>query len=509
MPAQLLPLIVAKYLHKSHPSTLDAFLSAASLPREVIDAAGIPDLRDVVEQYESYLLAQQLQSVTLPEKDEEGSLQELVARPVNPRAKETLLKTTKETFAEIGTGGFLSVRWEKVAKREFNTQSAEYDNACPGRLVLSATDKSVKTVDILTGEVDQLLEPHKAAVLCTAIHPTRRRYLLTSSMDSTAILTDLITQRTLQIFPHGKFVVRCAFSPDAGRWVGTASYDRTIRLWEDLKWVTASAMVEADEDGDDPELAGEPTLRYTLRHTITLDQNPETLVFTPDGRYLMYTTRASCLLYYIRLPPSSNSVDDEQPTLEVFTKSFNPHPLDSHISFSVLNIVPDPSGRLLACQTGDHAGGTGERVLLYDISPPPADNLASAPLPMPLDRTEDGSTTLALRTRSAPQGGEENPRLSVIWTGEEGDPYVLPRLAWLPDSSGIITTTTAGELVLHSLQGKTVTKLKVHGVPVDGVGAGGAGTSAVVRDLCVVGEKDDVDSWRVVSVGYDATVRIS
>ncbi|KAJ9105424.1 hypothetical protein QFC21_001795 [Naganishia friedmannii] len=153
MPAQLLPLIVAKYLHKSHPTTLDAFLSAAALPREAIDAAGIPDLRDIVEQYESYLLAQQLQSVTLPEKEEEGSLKELVARPVNPRAREMLLKTTRKTFGEIGTGGFLSVRWERVAKREFNTQSAEYDNACPERLVLSATDKSVKTVDVSTGEM--------------------------------------------------------------------------------------------------------------------------------------------------------------------------------------------------------------------------------------------------------------------------------------------------------------------------------------------------------------------
>jgi WD40 repeat protein len=322
----------------------------------------------------------------------------------------------------------------------------------------------------------------------------------------------LITQRILQSFPHGKFVVRCAFSPDAGRWVGTASYDRTISLWEDLKWGLPSSVSEATEtdgDGDDPELAGEPTLRYTLRHTITLDQNPETLVFTPDGRYLMYTTRASCLLNYVCLPPTSNTTDNIPPKFEVITKSFNPHPLDSHISFSVLNIVPDPSGRLLACQTGDHAGGTGERVLLYDISPPLADSAAAAPLLVPREQSEDGFTTLALRTRSAPQEVEENPRLSVIWTGEEGDPYVLPRLAWLPDSSGIITTTTAGELVLHSLQGKTVSRLKVHGVPVDGVSAGGAGMSAVVRDLCVVGDKDDVDSWEVVSVGYDATVRIS
>lgn len=277
--------------------------------------------------------------------------------------------------------------------------------------------------------------------------------------------------------------------------------------------VSDTSEVDGDRhaDSDDPELAGEPTLRYTLRHTINLDQNPETLVFTPDGRYIMYTTRASCLLYYVCLPPPSNATDNVPSNFEVTTKSFNPHPLDSHISFSVLNILPDPSGRLLACQTGDHAGGTGERVLLYDISPPLVDTPALATLPTPLEQAEAGLTTLALRTRSTPQEVEENPRLSVIWTGEDGDPYVLPRLAWLPDSSGIITTTTAGELVLHSLQGKTITRLKVHGVSDDdvGAGAGGAGTSAVVRDLCVVGDKDDVESWRVVSVGYDATVRIS
>lgn len=191
MPAQLLPLLVAKYLQKSHPTTFDAFISAASLSREAIGAADIPDLRDVVEQYESYVLAQQLQTVVLPEREKEESLKELVARPVNARAKETLLKTTKKTFREIGTGGFLSVRWEQVGKREFNTQSAEYvqvfhpfshvpspfalflpvkeplifrplvyffdvvryENTYPGRLVLSATDKSVKTVDVVTGEV--------------------------------------------------------------------------------------------------------------------------------------------------------------------------------------------------------------------------------------------------------------------------------------------------------------------------------------------------------------------
>ncbi|KAJ9091642.1 hypothetical protein QFC19_009012 [Naganishia cerealis] len=474
MPAPLLTMVVAKYLHSAHPQdTLDAPGLLASLP----------DLRDVVDEYQSLLLAQQLRGASLAADAaaaEQGatkqpSLKDLVNSPVNPRAREVLLASgVRKTLDTISTAGFLSVRCEKIAKREFDTQSAEYRVQYPERIVVTATDRTVKTVDLETGEVDQLLEPHKAAVLCTAIHPTRRRYLLTSSMDSTAILTDLITQRTLQSFRHGKFVVRCAFSPDAGRWVGTASYDKTIRIYEDLGWVPATespvrdtvdtdwVVEEGNVNNDDPELAEEPTLRYTLRHTLTLAENPESLLFTPD----------------------------------------------------VLNVVPDPSGRMIACQTGDHAGGTGERVLLYDINLPSADDSTITLGETREDPEADGLMTFAQRTRgSLAPGMEDNPRLSVIWTGDEGDPYVLPRLAWLPDSSGIITTTTTGELVLHSLRGETVARLKAHGGGTSSVAdnrvGGTAGTSAVIKDLCIVGAKDDVDSWRVVSVGYDATIRIS
>ena len=36
-------------------------------------------------------------------------------------------------------------------------------------------------------QVDQLLQPHKAAILSFAIHPTQPRYIITSSMDSTCV----------------------------------------------------------------------------------------------------------------------------------------------------------------------------------------------------------------------------------------------------------------------------------------------------------------------------------
>lgn len=319
-----------------------------------------------------------------------------------------------------------------------------------------------------------------------------------------AILTDLITLTPLQTLRHAKFVVRCAFSPD-GRWLATASYDRTIVLYEDTQWDYRSrreVVAEEDEEdaldeGDDVALARDPSLRYEERHKILLDQNPESIVFDAGSRYLLYTTRASHLLRYVLLPDTGASSTSSP--FETRTKSFNPHPDDSHISFAVLNLVLDPTGRMIACQTGDHAGGTGERILLYDVNLPP-----STPTPSTAPSITR-SSWLSPRTESS-QMPPQNARLSVIWTGQEGDDYVLPRLAWLPDSSGIITTASSGWLAMHSLTGETVARLKVHGGP---GGAGQGGASEVIRDVCVMGDKDDVDGWRVVSVGYDATVRIS
>jgi WD40 repeat protein len=325
-----------------------------------------------------------------------------------------------------------------------------------------------------------------------------------------AILTDLITQQPLQTFQHAKFVVRSAFSAD-GRWLATASYDRTIVLYEDTQWGRPQHRdAEEEEDvvdqGDDRRLARDPSLRYEARHRVVLQQNPESIVFDSRGRYLLYTTRGSHWLSYIHLPSPPSTATDEGEPFATSRKSFNVHPEDTHISFAVLNIVLDPTGRLVACQTGDHAGGTGERILIYDIDLP-------APHPTPAPRTGDlptrGNWLSSSPSESTPR---ENERLSVIWTGQQGDDYILPRLAWLPDSSGIITTTTTGELVLHSLGGEQVKTLKVHG-KADGRGRGGRPVgqqaSEVVRDVCVVGERDDVSGWRVVSVGYDATVRIS
>jgi len=75
-------------------------------------------------------------------------------------------------------------------------------------------------------------------------------------------------------------------------------------------------------------------------------------------------------------------------------------------------------------------------------------------------------------------------------------------MAWLPDGSGLVTTTPNGYLVLVALSGETRSSVKIHGA----LNLGQA-SSEVVRDCTVVGNEDG--EWEVVSVGYDRRVRIS
>jgi predicted amidohydrolase len=125
---------------------------------------------------------------------------------------------------------------------------------------------------------------------------------------------------------------------------------------------TSSALapesIDEDEDmvldpSDDKNLACDPELRYEAVHQIKVDSNPEAILFASG--WLMYTLRSSHLLCYVQLG-----------SWERTTKSFNPHPLDNHVSFSVLNLSLHPSGKVIACQTGDRGA---ERVLLYGVEP--------------------------------------------------------------------------------------------------------------------------------------------
>ena len=233
--------------------------------------------------------------------------------------------------------------------------------------------------------------------------------------NGSTVFTDLVTNETLQTFKSSKFVVRVAFSSN-GQYLATASYDHHIVIYTSTGDSNLSPQIDEDEDQipldetDDILLACEANLRYVEARRIKVDFNPEAILFHPNNHWLLYTIRSSYLLYYINLSSGN---------WEIKSKSFNPHPMDTHVSFSILNLALHPSGRMIACQTGDHQGGTGERILLYGIDL------------------------------------EETDRLGCIWTVNEGDDFVLPRMTWLPDGSGLMQVpsllkTNSAQLTLVS-----------------------------------------------------------
>ncbi|ORY33390.1 WD40-repeat-containing domain protein [Naematelia encephala] len=443
-----LPNLIAHYLATNYPSVLDAFVQAAHIAPPDVTQPPNPDLRTLLSDWQSQQVTERLEAVTIDENAEgwqKWKLRDFTKIAMSPEEK---LLGAKRTLEGITAANLLTVQVQHVPKRVFDLASASYIASRPLSILTSSVDKTLRIIDYESGEVDRIIEPHRAAILSFALHPTNPRYLVTGSMDGTTVLTDLITSQTLQTWKSGKFVVRVAFSPD-GRFLATASYDRNVVVYEAL--ATAEPDIPLDET-DDAALACEPDLRYEEKHRIKVDSNPEAILFHPMSEWLMYTLRESHQLYYVHLG-----------SWQVRTKSFNPHPFDTHVSFSVLNMALHPSGRIVACQTGDHRGGSGERILLYGIEP------------------------------------DETERLACVWTGHEGDDFVLPRMAWLPDGSGFITTTPNGYLHLITVTGETRSSIKIHGAE---YGA----TSEVVRDCSVATVEG---GWEVVSVGYDRRVRIS
>ncbi|WVW86312.1 hypothetical protein I302_108354 [Kwoniella bestiolae CBS 10118] len=467
-PSSHLQTLIAHYLAQNYPSVLPSFLSASHTAPPDLAQPPEPDLRTLVEDYISEQLVKDLGDVDIDEDMEpamDGSWRGWTTKDIvkSSLPPEVTLQGVRRSIEGISAMNLLTVGEGKIPRRVFDTSTASYRASYTSSIITTSVDKTVRFTDYKTGEVDGIIEPHKAAVLSFALHPQNPRYLLTGSMDGTTVLTDLITSQPLQTFKSTKFVVRVAFSPD-GRFMATSSYDHNIVIYEANGSAVPPPLDEDDmplDDKDDLLLAAEPNLRYSEVHRVKVDSNPEAILFHPESTWLMYTLRSSHLLYYVRLP----SLDHHR-LWEAKTKSFNPHPMDNHVSFSILNMALHPSNKIIACQTGDHRGNTGERILLYGVEP------------------------------------EDTERLAVLWTGSEGDDFVLPRMSWLPDGSGLITTTPNGYLNLISLSGENRSSVKIHGA----VNLGQA-SSEVVRDCTVVSTEDG--DWEAVSVGYDRQVRIS
>lgn len=72
-----------------------------------------------------------------------------------------------------------------MSYRQRGVSSRRYQASHPLCILTSSVDKSLRIIDYSSGEVERIIEPHRAAVLSFALHPRYPRYLITGSMDGT------------------------------------------------------------------------------------------------------------------------------------------------------------------------------------------------------------------------------------------------------------------------------------------------------------------------------------
>lgn len=445
--------LIAYYLDQNYPAALDAFLAASGAT--VPTSPPNPDLQTLVSDAQTAQLSAQLAATEIAPSAQKA----LLATPLPP-----LTLSVTETISNISASNLLAVRTASIPIRTFT--NGVYTTTYTPVIAVGGADKILRVI-APSGEVIEHLEL-SSPILSIDIHPLNTRYAAVGTMGGTAYIVDFVTGSVIQQLQSDKFVVRVLFNEQG--YLATASYDRTVRVYEGKNAVPARTgdddediWIDALDDTDDLKAAADPKLEYTIVQKVETEGNPEALIFV-EG-WLVFSVRGSHELKYLGLPSSpSTSLTTSLDKWPIRSKSLNPQG-DSHVSFAVLDLAVHPSGKIIAGITGDHATG-GERVLLYGAA---------------VDETE---------------------RLGVLWTGGESDSYVLPRVRFTPDGKGVLTTSCNGEITVMSLKGEVGCRLVVHSAR-DGV----AGTSGVIRDVDVRGEAGE-GKWEAVSVGYDRTVRV-
>ena len=219
-------------------------------------------------------------------------------------------------------------------------------------LATSSIDKTVKISTVLSNDgsiTQRSYRHHQAPVLSIDFHPLLPNLLLTTSMDGSSVLVDTSFEADFgedleksgihQVFKdHQKYVVRGLFSPVDGKYIATASYDRSICIY---------IQQETMHDGSNlPEYK-------LLKKVGPFIGNVETICFArPD--LLVAGIRDDNYLHYIHLP------DLHQERVNMNATG------DDWVSFSPIHISVSLDGSQLLCTT-DHESG---RTILFASGTP-------------------------------------------------------------------------------------------------------------------------------------------
>jgi COMPASS component SWD3 len=194
-----------------------------------------------------------------------------------------------------------------------------------------STDRTVVIAKWKTGEkLTTIHGAHSGPILCLDWHPIMEGRLVLGSLDNSAsvvevkglsgpkesISYDVIGQFKL----HKKHVVRVKWSPDGKRFA-TASYDHLLKVLEE----------KHNEDG---------ALSYVEIKSIDLPEAVESIVWTPDGKWLIASVRLDNYLHYYN---TDTWVETK------FNMNAVQH--DDHVSFTAMDLQLSSDGKHLLVAT--------------------------------------------------------------------------------------------------------------------------------------------------------------
>lgn len=211
-------------------------------------------------------------------------------------------------------------------------------------IATGSTDRTAALSNWKTGEkLVTIYGAHTAAVLCLDWHPTAEGRLIMGSVDNTASVVDVkglagpkegITYQVLARLPiHKKHVVRVAWSVDGKRFA-TASYDHFIKIVEE----------KLKDDGE---------VTYEVIKAFELAEAVESVVWTPDGKWLIASARKDNYLHYY-------STDTWTET----KFNMNAVQADDHVSFTAMDLHLSRDGKHLLVATDKN------RVIMFATGTP-------------------------------------------------------------------------------------------------------------------------------------------
>ncbi|KAG0908671.1 hypothetical protein G6F33_009481 [Rhizopus arrhizus] len=246
-----------------------------------------------------------------------------------------LLDGDDEYFSDL-TADFSDIHYSNILAVALEPQTR--------LLATSSIDKTVK----LSNQLNKSLTPrtyrhHQAPVLSIDFHPHYPQLMLTTSMDGSSVLADTSFEPDFgqdlersgihQVFrDHQKYVVRGLFSPGNGQFLATASYDRTVCIYQ--------TMTTESENG---------LPRYGLMKQLgPFVGNVETISFASKD-LLIVGVRDDNYLHYVELP----SLQSRRVNMNATG--------DDWVSFSPVHLSVSADGQYVLCTT-DHSSG---RMILF------------------------------------------------------------------------------------------------------------------------------------------------